>query len=633
MGSTIRIRQLTVKTNSEQAVYRFEHQVTIATGSIGVGKSSLLELIKFGLGSQNAKLMPAVRQHVASIELQIILGERRYRLIREMNQNTIDVVDESTGEIIGPWAVTNRKYMPKASQQLLAALGLPPDLRIPRKRTKPTSETVGLSFFDLYRYVYLGQNEIDTQVVGHGNTHLDLKRRAVFELVYGLNSPELIDLAIMRGKWVDRAAQLKVRAEAIKDFLVQAEEPEPERLQDLEGEARRALEEATSLLNAVRTESGVALEAQRSTRERVSQLRAQLSELIAVRDATAADVLKSRSLMAQLRLEQQALERAEVANRALSGLEFTSCPRCLQDLTDREVPSGHCLLCTQSEPAASEFDSGEMKRLAAQIRETQSLLDEDEEALEGQREQVRSVESELAEVSIELERAASELISPQLEEVQTLAMEIARLEGQLERLEASGARWSNYESTVEAAQDAEVEASRVSERENALQEDLARNQERIEELSDVFNEIVRSLQLPWYTSAKIDEDTYLPIVNGEAFDQLSVGGARKTIVNLAYHLANLKYGLQHEGIPYPTLLIVDSPRKNVGQTPEDSAVAAKVYEYIMQLQREFSGSFQMIIADNSVPTETPNEYGELHFTYDHPLVPGVPHPGEGVETV
>ncbi|MFJ4930593.1 AAA family ATPase [Streptomyces sp. NPDC088736] len=633
MGATIRIHQLAIKTRTEEAVFQFSDQVTVVTGSIGVGKSSLLELLKFGLGATSAKLMPAVEQNVTAVEVQVTFGSRRYTLIREVGQNTVDVVDYSTGELIGPWSVTNRKYMPKASQELLAALGLPADLRIPRKRTKPTSETVGVSFFDLYKYIYLGQNDIDTQVVGHANSHLDLKRRAVFELVYGLNSPELIDLAILKGKWADRATQLKSRAEAIKDFLAQADEPEAEQLESLERDTRRALEEATSMLDNVRNESGAVLEAQRGARERVSQLRRQLGELIAVRDATAADVRKSGSLMAQLRLDQQALQRADVAHRALSGLEFASCPRCLQDVRDREVPIGHCLLCTQPEEVSSEFDSGELKRLAAQISETQSLLNEDEEALELQQARVREVEEDLAEVTMELERTASALISPQLEEVQGLAMEIARYEAQLEKIESSAARWSNYQSSVDEASDAEEEAVRVAQQESALQEDLSSNQSRIDDLSLVFNEIVGALQLPWYVSAKIDEDTYLPIVNGAKFDDLSVGGARKTIVNLAYHLANLKYGLSHPDTLYPTILIIDSPRKNIGQTAEDSIVGEKVYEYIMHLRAEFEGSFQVIIADNDVPTGTPEGYAELHFTYDAPLVPGVSHPGEGVETV
>ncbi|MFD8324908.1 AAA family ATPase [Streptomyces lydicus] len=632
MGSSIRIKRITIKTENQQAVYSFQQPVTFITGSIGVGKSSLLELLKYGLGG-TANLMPAIRSNVKVVEVEASLQGRNYRFIREMGETTIDVIDTETGELIGPWSVTNRKYMRKASQQLLALLGLPADLRIPKRRVKPTSDTVGISFFDLYKYIYLGQNGIDSNVVGHTDRNLDNKRRAVFELLYGLNSPELIDLAVQKGKWLDREKSLTANAEAVKDFLDQANELAPEQIMTQEIEARSDLESAYEMLQAVRNESEALLSSQREMRNRVGSLRSELNELSAYRDIAAGDVHKSESLLAQLRLEQQAMQRVEVANNALSGLEFSACPRCLQDVTGRDIPDGHCLLCMQSEDVTEPSGNGELKRLSSQIMETQALLLQDANALDAHTVEIHRVERQLAELTIELERSSSQLISPQLEEVQSLSMRIARLEAKLEQLEASSARWSNYSSTLEEAAAAASEAALVEAAEAELQLTLTGNRTRVPELSRVFNATVRDLRLPWYQSAGIDPDSYMPVVNGEQFEDLSVGGARKTIVNLAYHLANLQYAILHDDVAYPTLLIVDSPRKNVGQTAEDVAVSWQTYLAFMRLQSEHGGAFQVIVADNSIPEELPFEYSELHFTYDAPVVPGVPHPGEGVERV
>ncbi|MFC7918503.1 AAA family ATPase [Streptomyces cinereoruber] len=623
---------MTIKTANGQAGYSFHQPVTFITGSIGVGKSSLLELLKYGLGG-TAKLMPAIRSNVQSVQVEASFQGRNYCFAREMGETILDVVDTDSGEVIGPWSVTNRKYMSKASQQLLVLLGLPADLRIPKRRVNPTSDTVGISFFDMYRYIYLDQNGIDTSVVGHTDRNLDNKRRAVFELLYGLNSPELINLAIQKGKWLDREKQLNANAEAVKNFLDQANEPSPEQLQSQEIEARTNLEWTYEMLQAVRDESEALLGSQREMRDQVSALRSRLSELSALRDIVAGDVHKSESLLAQLRLEQQAMQRVEAANNALSGLEFSACPRCLQDVTRREVPAGHCLLCMQSEEVADRGETGELKRLANQISETQALLLQDEDALSSCTEDVRGVERRLAELTMELERSSSQLISPQLEEVQTLSMRIARLEAKLEQLEASGARWGNYKATLEEAVAAANEATLIERSEAELQLSLMENRARISELSRVFDETVRGLRLPWYQSASIDPDSYMPVVNGEHFEDLSVGGARKTIVNLAYHLANLQYAILNEQVAYPTLLIVDSPRKNVGQTAEDVEVGWQTYLALMRLQVNHGNSFQVIVADNSIPDDLPFEYSELHFTYDAPVVPGVPHPGEGVERV
>jgi hypothetical protein len=631
MASVIKIKSITIRTAVSQATYDFEGPLTLITGSIGVGKSSLLELLKYGLGG-SAKLMPAIRGNVKLVEVNAEFSGRPYRFLREMGDTKVDVLDVATGEIVGPWSVTNRKYMPKASQQLLTVLGLPADLRIPRRRVKPTSDTVGISFFDLYRYIYLGQNEIDTSVVGHSDKNLDNKRRAVFELLYGLNSPELINLAVRKGEWLDKEKNLRNSAAAVKEFLLQANEPDMTQLQRLEAEAATELESARQLLAAVRDDSEALLRSQRALRDRVSTLRADLTELTAGSDALSGDIHKSRSLLAQLRLDQQALGRAGVARHALSGLEFSVCPRCLQDVATRAAPSDCCTLCLQPEEAVDEDISGETKRLASQIAETEALMAEDERALELRRVEKRGIEVSLAEATMELDRSTADLISPRLEEVQSLSMQIARLEAQIEQLEASSARWSNYKLTLDEADEASRSARALDSKEQELQETLAANRVRLDELAEVFDGIVRNLRLPWYRSAEIDRENYMPVVNGEQFDELSVGGARKTIVNLAYHLANLQYALESD-LAYPGLLIVDSPRKNVGQTAEDVAVALEVYTSFVRLAQEFGDSVQLIIADNSVPDFVAEQYSELHFSYEDPVVPGVPHPGEGVERV
>lgn len=46
----------------------------------------------------------------------------------------------------------------------------------------------------------------------------------------------------------------------------------------------------------------------------------------------------------------------------------------------------------------------------------------------------------------------------------------------------------------------------------------------VRELSEIFD-VVQSTNMPWYSEpARIDPDTYLPIVNGVGLEELSSGG-------------------------------------------------------------------------------------------------------------
>ena len=61
--------------------------------------------------------------------------------------------------------------------------------------------------------------------------------------------------------------------------------------------------------------------------------------------------------------------------------------------------------------------------------------------------------------------------------------------------------------------------------------------------------------------------------------------------------------------------------------------AIAIYRQIIALNDVYGGRFQLLIADND-PPPTPIGYSSaIHLDYDHPLVPGVDHPGEGVEQV
>lgn len=157
MGSQLIIKSLELHTATASKRYDFSRGVTAITGPIGSGKSSLFELLKYGLGGR-AKAMPAIRDNVKKVIIEITVGDSHLRLTRNFGENTIEVYDAADDVRLPDWAATNRKAMLRASQELLRLVGLPPDLRIPKSRAKPTGETVPISFFDLYRYLYLDQN-------------------------------------------------------------------------------------------------------------------------------------------------------------------------------------------------------------------------------------------------------------------------------------------------------------------------------------------------------------------------------------------------------------------------------------------------------------------------------------------
>ncbi len=343
-------------------------------------------------------------------------------------------------------------------------------------------------------------------------------------------------------------------------------------------------------------------------------------------------------MLAQLDLDEGAIKRDQVAGQSLSGLEFSCCPRCLQSLEGRDHQPGVCLLCCQDLPSYGERINVDLQRILDQRKETSGLLQEDLANLERVISEIVELRSGLAESLMLAEGRESQPSSPVLDEVSDASRAAATVAARVQQIIAAQGRWASYQRLVREAEESEGLAEQLKAEEELLRLRLEENLSKVSELSATFNDILSGLRDPWYQEAHVDPETYLPMVDNEPFDMLSVGGARKTLVNLAYHIANFMMSLS-EGysVRLPTLLIIDSPRKNVGQGAMDRGVVEAVYRRLRALQDAMTHhprGFQVIIADNDPPASAREWLPKvIDLDYEHPLVPGIGHPGEEVETL
>lgn len=630
MGKQLIIESLEIRTDTHAKTYEFRTGVNAVTGPVGSGKSSMLELLKYGLGG-SAKVMPAVRDHVRLVKTTCRAGDEHWELTRELRSHVIQVTDLKTQEPLGTWAASNRQNMRKVGAELLDALDLPSDWRIPKSRKKPTDETVPVSFWDVYKYLYLDQNRIDSNVIGHDDANLNNKRIAVFELIYGLANEQTVQLLTERGRLRAQARDMRKNATAILGFMQDMGDPDPAQLRAQRMGLVKELERSRLRLAAARDAAHEGL-VSADTLHALSDERARLEDLQAHRDALKASVEKARSVKAQLTLEEQRIRRRSAASASLSGLEFVQCPRCLQGLPESRFEEGHCHLCGQfqhSDESAKPVGA-QLNVVREQRRETDALAAQD--AIEIER---LNAEIELAEASVMAQLRTASVNNgtspiPFIGDLEHAATQVVEAEAAIQRVQEVESRWATQTGLHADADSLEVRARELETKEAGLRLALSENATFLDELSTLFNEILHDLRLPWLSEGYIDPTDYLPIVNGEPFDKLAVGGGRKTIVNLSYHLANLYMSLS-EGpdMLLPTLLVVDSPRKNVGEAALDREVVKAVYARLRTLQTLSRDKFQIIFADNDMPAEASHWVSEhIVLNYENPFVPGVAHRGE-----
>jgi hypothetical protein len=609
--------------------WRFSAGVNVIEGPVGVGKTSLLELVRFGLGG-NARLSEAVRKVGRQVALTIEIQGDRLLLVRgittQKSRVSIHHVDGgsiATTEIGSPLAENS------TSRFLLSRVGMPV-LSVPRSRAKPAGPQTSISFYDVYDYMYLPQTEIDRSTINHLDGVRDPKRRSTFELLYGLIDKQTAELQVEAGTLEGGIKDAQSSVREIDAFVATVELPTREQLEERIKSAEGAGEALERELTRLREEMRAVDPATNPALRAADELADELTTAVTARERAISQVDNLQRLRAQVALDEQRTVKAMLAGAQLSAIEFRACPRCLQSVTGDTHDPGSCALCGQLEPAAPVATvtlEDELDRLRGQLAETDQLVAEAEAQVAQADERVQQVDTLSSQARREADERSRQAVAPFVDKVAQLSERLGELRSaRRSDLDALTSR-AEVERRHAHLQELKTRQAAVADKLAKFQSEREQAMTRVEELSEAFDEILQELKLPWYEPSEIDRTTYLPMVGGKRLEDLSSGGM-KTLVNVAYFLAGLSYSLRTPSDTLlPTLMLIDTPRKNFGSNPDDTKASERVYRWMRRLQ-DFYGTerFQLIVADNDIPAEAA-QFNVTSLSYDHPLIDDLPHPG------
>ncbi|MFF1608796.1 AAA family ATPase [Amycolatopsis sp. NPDC058278] len=635
MTTRFRLDLVRLDTTEGEVEYGFPSDLTVLAGPTGVGKTTLLELIKFGFGLDST-LAPVAVEHINSMTLHVQIGDARLQLARSLDrakQRTVRVTDLIAQDRLPDHSVSlDAEY--SLNSLLMKSLGLRDDLRASVEKGKKAGNRV--TFADILTYLYIPQRQINVDIAYSQDTFRNIKRRTVFELLFGLTEAAILDLRAQVNTLTSEIAAAEARYAAVVDFLRES--------------GTRQREEAESQLRAAEASEGAA-------QQRLDQLRDELDPVIdsntrALRDlladaergsadlaATIADINRRQSQLAAERRRVEAdldrLGRMREANLVLANIEFQVCPRCMQSLEKREIPAGACRVCLQPDPVSNDTsdDQYETRQLRDQIQE----MSEQIVALSSQKAAVEHAAAEKKRLidllNGRIEQRTAERISPRLQAFSDAAQALASARSEQERWEAILRQWDvvadlhRHVRTL-SSQRAQLEAD-INLAQQALNE---RRAEIIDALSEEFEATVRAIGIPGVKSAAIDPKNYLPVINGNVFSKKNqLAGGLTTATQIAYWSSLVAVALRTPDSLYPLFLLIDSPRMALNTATE---LTEAMYRRLTTLVGTLPGRLQVIIADNELPKEYRASYAQINFTYAHPTVSTVSHPGrDAVQTI
>jgi hypothetical protein len=630
MTTRFRIDAVTVDTTEGEVTYQFPSALTVLAGPVGVGKSTLFELIKYGLGGNGE--LAQVAASVRDIQLRITVGGERFARTRSLDSKkskAVRVTDLITQERLPDHHVDDSD--PSLSALLLNALGLPADLRAAARTRTTTNAGTRISFADIFTYMYVRQADINRDIASSKETYREPKRKSVFELLFGLTDPEILrlrsELATRNGELEQAKHDYGLVVQFLRDSGTTSQTTAENALQAASRDEAAAL----AKMNALRESVDPVVDRETQTlRDLLGEAERSLAEARDTGARLAQQQAEYSSERRRVMLDLDRLRRLQDAGDRLASIEFTVCPRCMQDVTHRESTHGQCRLCLQPDPLTATTGpapavSYEQRQLHDQLAEMDEMLLAVADQLADTHAIIAHRQELITKLSNDLDARTRDRITPQLQAFSDATRQLTQARALQHELEGVLRQWDRADDLGAAADRLQVDVDRLRNAITNAETQLAQHKANLmDELDAEFATTVAAIGIPGVETAQIHRTNYLPLLNGQSYTKLSPAGGVRTMTQIAYWITLITVALRRRDTLYPAFLLIDSPRTSLNNADN---LAAALYRRLVTLADAAPDRLQIIIGDNELPATYRRDYDQLNFTYDHPTIATVPHPG------
>lgn len=627
MTTTFRIELVRLATVGGPVEYAYPSDLTVLAGPTGVGKTSLLELVKYGLGGDGL-ITSVADESVSLVHLTIRIGAERLMLSRSIGSdraNLVEVTDLLAGERMADHHVD--KTEPSISDLLMTALGLPTGLKAAARSSNSTRQGAEITFNDVFKYMYVPQVAINREIAGSSANYYEPKRKSVFELLFDLTSPELIEMRSRLTTLNGEASTAKAEAEAVERFLADSGTTNRIEAELQLTEIRRDGSAASAEMSQLTDVMVEATDRETQTlRDLLTEAERGLAEARALASDLTRETTEYTSERRRVQLDIARLDRLMSAGARIANIEFSSCPRCLQSL-DRDVPDGTCRVCLQDDvvgdlPATGQYEAVQLR---SQLEEIDEQLVQVQAAQAAAASATEDRQRLVQRLNVQIDERTRGRVSPRLQAFADASRRVERSLVQSLALERVLRQWDRAEDLRNVAEHVERERADLQTRIRSQDaQDAERRSEVMGELDAEFQATVQAFGIPAGQRAAIGSDSYLPEFGGRRFDKVSLAGGIATATQVAYWMSLIAVAARRRDTKYPGFLMIDSPRLAFGGA---EGMATQMYRRFVAQVGAAPGRLQFIIADNELPEAYGRDFAEVVFSIEEPTVPTVPHPG------
>lgn len=558
-------------------------------GQMGAGKSTIARLIDFCLGGNlgKAEMTPALQTEFVSASLSLKVAECPLVLDRDAHSNYIRaqwVNAEQQFEILIPSRKSEGEVLPDTGVEVLSDLiyylsgKIPPKVR--RSKINEDSELERLSLRDLMWYCYLDQESIDSSFfhLEYGaHQFKQLKSRDVLRFLVGFHQEKVaeleVQLALVREKRIRCEAGITAINNALSDADITTESELADVRYNLELDVQKTDIEIANARNSTRPLRTHAME---TLQDRARCLADQIEELKNASNDIRETIEQDKAHKNELIALATRFRRSKSAQNILKGVDFKNCPCCGNALKPK-VPD-ICPVCGQlNSDIPDEVTLNEQATendLKSRVEELTEIISLQEAQLCKIERYIREMIDEKAVIDAELTRVSVDYDSAYLSSVLETEKRRSALQQQLLDL-------NKLEVLVKRITELSTMAHNLTTDEQKIKSELKDARERAEKdiynldrLKFLFIDCLLHAKIPGFLPNDVIEmrpPYFLPEVTSENSGDLAVtsftnlgSGGKKTLFKCCFAVAIHRLAVEI-GATLPTLLIIDSPMKNISE--------------------------------------------------------------------
>jgi hypothetical protein len=616
----LRLKKLTLIFTSATEELLFE-DVTYFYGQMGAGKSSIARLIDYCFGGR-LDLSPALQSEFTSSKLSLFVNEKPLTLERQRESDYVVCSwsdEQGNFDLILPArkAGTGGPLIPGTEVEVLSDLlfylaGIRPP-RVRRSKLKEESELSRLSLRDLLWFCYLDQDGFDNNFfqLDGGDVFKRLKSLDVLRFILGFHQERVAELESQMQELYSHRQQLQGAAKSLKESLLEADVASEEEILAKIGVFET---EASSVAQKLITLRKQHLQIPHGTDSLRERARALTQELIALEEAgpqimrTIDQDRRHKNEILTLGLKVQ---RVAAARAVLGGVAFEACPRCAQSLPER--PAHECPVCGQDNPKEGDANL-DPEVLSKDSKARMSELDESISRHEDQLLRIRRRSKEIARDREAIDDRLTQLMrdydSAYLSTALVLerrAAEIGQQVNDLRRLILLPRKVQELFRQADELQGQEITLRRLL---DAARKGAEADMSNLRKLEYLFLDCLVRAQMPGVSAdnvVKINTKSFLPEVTEANTGDITVmsfanlgSGGKKTLFKACFALAIHRLATE-VGAILPSLLIIDSPMKNISEREnriQFEGFHALVYDL---LETDLRGTQAILIDKEFIP--------------------------------